>query len=140
MWLCTCLARQDFVHQLTGALPLSYLAFPQQGSTLASNEYGGCFTPQEHPEYDGRGVIIAILDTGVDPGAKGLQVTSDGKPKILDILDCTGSGDIDTSHVVKANDEGSIIGHFDTTLKLNPEWQNPSGQLSMFSLALLAVF
>ncbi len=47
-----------------------------------------------HPEYDGRGTIIFILDTGVDMGIAGLQKTSTGETKVIDIRDFTGEGDI----------------------------------------------
>jgi len=45
-----------------------------------------------HPTYDGRGVLIAILDSGIDPGVAGLITTSVGSPKILDLRDFSGEG------------------------------------------------
>lgn len=48
-------------------------------------------------------VMVAILDTGVDPGACGLTSCPDGSPKIVDVIDCTGSDDI-TVHKVEQSE------------------------------------
>ncbi len=82
----------------------------------------------KYPEYDGRGTIIAIFDSGkdfmknlmhlcslvilvagIDPGAGGMAVTSDGKPKIIERIDASGGGDVDMSKEVTAED-GKITG------------------------------
>jgi subtilisin family serine protease len=58
----------------------------------------------KHPTYDGRGVLIGILDTGVDPGVNGLIVTSTGAPKMLDVRDFSGEGVVRLTPVTPAAD------------------------------------
>ena len=98
------------------------------GGALPKQEIQALQFLEKHPSYDGTGVVIAIFDTGVDPGASGLQRTPDGRHKIIDVVDCTGSGDIDTSTVVEANEDGYITGLLGTPLRINPAWKNPSGK------------
>ncbi len=47
-----------------------------------------------HPTYDGRGVLIAILDSGIDPDVAGLVATSTGAPKVIELRDFSGEGRI----------------------------------------------
>uniref|UniRef100_A0ABD2WWK7 Tripeptidyl-peptidase 2 n=1 Tax=Trichogramma kaykai TaxID=54128 RepID=A0ABD2WWK7_9HYME len=102
------------------------LNFPVWG-LLPKKETGVTQFINKYPQYDGRGTIIAIFDSGVDPGAPGLQVTSDGKPKVIERFDCSGLGDVDTSKVVKTID-GYVTGITGRRLKIPESWNNPSGK------------
>ncbi|PRP81954.1 hypothetical protein PROFUN_10526 [Planoprotostelium fungivorum] len=88
-------------------------------------------------KWDGRGVIVAIFDTGVDPAAAGLQTTPDGRPKVVDIIDGTGSGDVDTSNVVEGEKE--IKGLSGRTLRLG-NWKNPSGKWHIGMISAYELF
>ena len=55
----------------------------------------------------------------------------DGRPKVIDIIDCTGSGDVDTTTKAKAVeglDHLAVKGLSGRTIKLNPAWANPTGE------------
>lgn len=83
---------------------------------------------------DGRGTVVVVLDTGVDPACSGLRTTPDGRAKLLDVRDCTGSGDVATTVVRKAVKEadGSLTiesASGGKKMKINPNWpSNPSGE------------
>ena len=123
------------------------LSFPKSAliSKIATGAEGFLL---KHPDWDGRGVVIAVLDTGIDPSAGGLQVgcywsvtclrrkkrlvsqkTTEGKDKILDIIDATGSGDVDTSCIRRtdADADRKIQSPDGRTLEIPDEWCNPTG-------------
>jgi len=64
------------------------------------------------PTADGRGVVIAILDSGIDPGTLGLITTSTGAPKVADLRDFSGEGQVALAAVEPAGDGTvAIAGH-----------------------------
>lgn len=62
-----------------------------------------------HPQFDGRGVVIGVLDGGVDPGVPGLSETTTGQPKILDVRDFSGEGRIALQLLVRPTSDTVVI-------------------------------
>lgn len=65
---------------------------------------------KSYPTYDGRGVIIAILDSGIDPGIPGLVTTSTGERKVLDLRDFSGEGSVPLARVTASGDNVTVNG------------------------------
>ena len=64
-------------------------------SFLSTSTIGAYQFIKANPTYDGRGVVIIICDTGVDMGVPGLQKTSTGETKVIDVQDFSGEGDVE---------------------------------------------
>ena len=115
------------------------VAYAHDWMSLASTGADGFVG--EHPTYDGRGVLIAILDTGVDPGVPGLATCSTGEPKIVDIRDFSGEGSVSLGRVAPQGDTltvaGRKLGGFGRVLALNTEGPYYAGALAEAALGAL---
>ena len=93
---------------------------------------------REHPTKDGRGVLIAILDTGVDPGVPGLRSTSTGDPKLVDVRDFSDEGVVALARVSPRGDTveiaGRKLGGFGRVVALNTTGPYYAGTLRELSL------
>lgn len=108
-------------------MPHPHVHLPFNALTPKDDTQAGEFL-RRHPSYDGRGIIVAVLDTGIDPGAAGLSICPDGSPKIVDVVEASGSGDVAMRTTIKPCADGTITGLTGRTLRLNPKWTNPTGE------------
>jgi len=93
-----------------------------------------------HPEWNGHGVLIAVLDGGVEP-VPGLDRLPDGSPKILDIRDFSGEGRIVLSPVIPSGDSvrvgGAVLGGAGRIRVLHTDGPIYGGELREFDLGQL---
>ena len=107
-------------------------------SALPKTETGVEGLLAERPDADGRGTICAVMDTGCDLGAAGLQTTSDGKNKYIDFIDCTGGGDVDMSKKAKVEAGRTVTGISGRTLTLGP-WIDGVEEVRVGAVRLFAL-
>jgi subtilisin family serine protease len=62
---------------------------PRANPYMPLDETGAADFTEDHPRYDGRGITIGVLDTGVDIAHPALQETSTGERKITDWVTAT---------------------------------------------------
>ena len=109
-------------HVLIGALalllPAGALAEAPPGRDYADNPYwpflstraiGASRFIEEHPTWDGRGVVIAVLDTGVDMGTAGLRELPQGGPKVVAVRDFSGEGTLKPDKPETHEEEGRQV-------------------------------
>ena len=118
-------------------LPSLFLCFSLQSQDvlqgqLPKEDLGVTSFLAAHPEFDGRGVRVAVLDTGVDPGHPLLQRTPQGGRKLVDWYDATTDGRIQIEHFGVA-ENGALIGLSGRQLTLG-QWGKEDREFGLLRL------
>ncbi|MBC8404913.1 MAG: S8 family serine peptidase [Planctomycetes bacterium] len=113
---------------------LLFAAICQQPLTsqLPKEDLGVTAFLQKYPEYNGKGIRVAVLDTGVDPGHPFLQKTPNGGRKIVDWYDATTDGRLQIQHRTKA-ENGTIMGLSGRRLDLG-KWAAPGREFGLIRI------
>jgi subtilisin family serine protease len=105
---------------------------------LPKSDLGADRFLREHPSADGRGIVVAILDTGIDLNHPGLRETPEGHRKILDVFDATDNGLIDLPFEVTTTG-GSLTGLTGRELRLGTV-RDDGGRYRMARISAREVF
>ncbi|MEV4710619.1 S8 family serine peptidase [Micromonospora sp. NPDC049374] len=104
-------------------------ATPDNNPYMPTRETGSVAFKTEHPTYDGRGVTIGVMDTGIDPTHPALATTTTGERKLVDTV--TGTNPLnfidllfDRTWLLYTNSNkvtGPVVDKYDVT------WTLPDG-------------
>ncbi len=91
-----------------------------------------------HPDFDGRGVLIGILDTGIDPSVPGLATTTTASPKMVDLRDFSAEGAVALEPVTPKGDSVAVgtrrLGGFGRVVALNTKGPYYAGTIAEIPL------
>jgi|GEM_PF-1990574 len=88
----------------------------------------------------GDNVTVAVLDTGIDVGHPFLQVTLDGRPKIIDIYDASDEGIAQLFYVTDSPQNGEIVINQNVTLYMGYYSDLYYGHLSKYKTYTLTTY
>jgi len=84
-------------------------AEPNYYDLLTTDRVGAAEFIRKHPEWDGRGVVVAVLDTGVDMSVEGLLRTSTGTVKVIEARDFSAQGIVHLKKPTAATENGENV-------------------------------
>ncbi|MBK8269482.1 MAG: S8 family serine peptidase [Planctomycetes bacterium] len=94
------------------ACPVGFAQSPIPWTQLSLSTSNVDEARKQNPNLDGRGIVIAVLDTGVDMDVPGLQTTTTGEMKVIDVQDFSTEGDVSIARATW-NEGGDHIVRYD---------------------------